>query len=452
MLCKCCAAFYIILKHYHMATIKAFIRTTKKNIDVNIRFRLSDGRDMQLFYISDIKINPNHFDAIKECYKTKIVCNEEVKLTINANINKIKELIATIYKNNKSSKNLTSDWLTKKINLAINKTDCTDCIDGRESIFALFDLFLSQAQVGEDRISHYKTTINLLKRFDYYMSLNNLDFKLDLNYMTTDMWYAFINYIQFESDITVNINYSKADRKIINNRSFNTTVAIWKRVKSFLNWTILRQYTSNSSYKMVKTKSEVYATPYYISSAERDMIYKYDLGSRAKLAVQRDIFIFHCLVGCRVGDLMDLKKDNVIDGAIEYIANKTKNERMSTIRVPLNGTALEIIKKYKDCDGDKLLPFISAQKYNDSIKALFGIVGLNRLVTIIDTAGCEKRVGINTIASSHLARRTFIGNLYKKVKDPNLVGALSGHSEGSKAFVRYREIDEDLKKEIINLL
>lgn len=31
------------------------------------------------------------------------------------------------------------------------------------------------------------------------------------------------------------------------------------------------------------------------------------------------------------------------------------------------------------------------------------------------------------VASSHRARRTFIGNIYKKVKDPNLIGALSGH-------------------------
>ena len=58
----------------------------------------------------------------------------------------------------------------------------------------------------------------------------------------------------------------------------------------------------------------------------------------------------------------------------------------------------------------------------------------------------------NEIASSHLARRTFIGNLYKKVKDPNLVGSLSGHKEGSKAFARYRDIDEDMKKELVDLL
>jgi len=45
-----------------------------------------------------------------------------------------------------------------------------------------------------------------------------------------------------------------------------------------------------------------------------------------------------------------------------------------------------------------------------------------------------------------------ICNIYKKVKDPNLVSALSGHKEGSKAFRRYRDIDEEMKKDLVKLL
>lgn len=45
-----------------------------------------------------------------------------------------------------------------------------------------------------------------------------------------------------------------------------------------------------------------------------------------------------------------------------------------------------------------------------------------------------------------------MGNLYKQVKDPNLVGALSGHKEGSRAFARYREIDEQIKQELVKIL
>ena len=59
---------------------------------------------------------------------------------------------------------------------------------------------------------------------------------------------------------------------------------------------------------------------------------------------------------------------------------------------------------------------------------------------------------INTIACSHMARRTFIGNIYKLVKDPNLVSALTGHVEGSRAFTRYRTIDIDMKKDLVMIL
>ena len=71
---------------------------------------------------------------------------------------------------------------------------------------------------------------------------------------------------------------------------------------------------------------------------------------------------------------------------------------------------------------------------------------------------CEDKDGIDAswlesvLAASHMARRTFIGNLYKKVQDPNIVASLSGHVEGSRAFSRYREIDKEIKTNVVKLL
>ena len=114
--------------------------------------------------------------------------------------------------------------------------------------------------------------------------------------------------------------------------------------------------------------------------------------------------------------------------------------------------AKEILERHKEYKG-KLLPFISEQKYNDAIKKIFKLAGVDRIVTILDPlTHNEVKRPIYEVASSHLARRTFIGNIYKKVKDPNLVSALSGHKEGSKAFRRYRDIDEEMKKDLVKLL
>ena len=114
---------------------------------------------------------------------------------------------------------------------------------------------------------------------------------------------------------------------------------------------------------------------------------------------------------------------------------------------------MSIVEKYKDVPGDQLLPFISSQNYNENIKTILEKAGITYLVTKLDSVTrTESKVPISEIASSHMARRTFIGNIYKLVKDPNLVSALTGHVEGSRAFTRYRTIDIDMKKDLVKIL
>ena len=124
-----------------------------------------------------------------------------------------------------------------------------------------------------------------------------------------------------------------------------------------------------------------------------------------------------------------------------------------TVRVPLNSIAKEILERYKDIPFDELLPLISQHKYNVAIKKIFLAAGLIRPVVVYNPTTSEQEIPpLNEVASSHLARRCFVGNLYKQVKDQNLVGALSGHKEGSRAFARYREIDEDMKRDLVSML
>ena len=55
-----------------MATVTAFIRvSTKKKDKVNVRFRLRDGRAVQLLYVSDLTVNPEHWNPKKEEIKAK---------------------------------------------------------------------------------------------------------------------------------------------------------------------------------------------------------------------------------------------------------------------------------------------------------------------------------------------------------------------------------------------
>ena len=84
---------------------------------------------------------------------------------------------------------------------------------------------------------------------------------------------------------------------------------------------------------------------------------------------------------------------------------------------------------------------------------VFKMAGITRNVIIRNArTGENELVPIDTVASSHLARRTFIGNAYFKVSDPNLIGKMSGHVDGSRAFKRYRNIEDETLKSVINLI
>ena len=167
----------------------------------------------------------------------------------------------------------------------------------------------------------------------------------------------------------------------------------------------------------------------------------------------RDIFVFQCVIGCRISDLYALTRSNLIDNCIQYVPKKTKDKTTKTVTVPLNSIAKEILDKYEDKAREALLPFASQYQYNKSIKKIFLAAGLTRPVIVIDPVTREQVIKpLHEIASSHLARRTFVGNLYKKVQDPSLISALSGHEEGSRAFLRYRNIDDELKANLVKLL
>jgi integrase len=154
--------------------------------------------------------------------------------------------------------------------------------------------------------------------------------------------------------------------------------------------------------------------------------------------------------------LYKLTKKNIIDGEIQYIAGKTKDGKPRTIKVPMNKYARAIVEKYKDnpeCEGDTLFPFISQQKYNDAIKDVFKAAGIIRSVVTCDPLTRENVIRpINEVASSHLARRCFVGNAYKVMKDQNLVAELSGHKQNSKAFARYREVDREMRNEVVSMI
>lgn len=228
----------------------------------------------------------------------------------------------------------------------------------------------------------------------------------------------------------------------------NYKIGLKRILRTWCNWLQRNDY-AKELWSSIFIEKENYGTPFYLTQEERDQLAEADLPERLK--TQRDIFIFQCYVGCRVSDLLTFTSDNIQNGALKYIAQKTQ-KRQQVITVPLAQKALDLLEKYKDPERKTLFPYISSQNYNDMIKTAAKIAGLDRQIITIDNTGQKQFKPLYDVISSHCARRTFIGILYKKTKDVNVIASMSGHAENSRAFARYRAIDDDDKKELINLL
>lgn len=437
-----------------MASVKAFIRTSAKKAEfVNVRFRLSDGRNVQLFHKSEIEVEPDVFDGKNQIIKAKVIYPKDKRTKFDNDVADRKKLIRELYD---STPGLTSELLELKIDQSLHPEKYIQEEEKPKTFFDIYDLFVAAYRGTERMKQHYRSVKRILQRYELYKQKSIPTFAFTFESIDSDLLRDVESFIHNEHSLFEKhpeIYLAVPDSRPPKQRGRNRTNKIFRYLRTVIRWAIEEKHTSINAIPKFNIDQDIYGTPYYISIDERNTLYNFDLSEHPQLAIQRDIFIFQCLIGCRVGDLLKLKKNSVINNAIEYVPRKTKEGRPVTVRVPLNTTAKEIINRYAENENEALLPFILEQKYNEAIKAMFAVAELTRMVTIINpTTGEEEKRPLNEIASSHLARRTFVGNLYKKVKDPNLVGALSGHKEGSRAFARYREIDEEMKQDLVKML
>lgn len=446
-----------------MATI--YLSLSKKKDALNnqeVLLRFSHGKINQRAK-SNVFVPHENWDNNKRQIiipNLRIKSKEKVELIdyLTTQSNKLDTLIGHIQKefNNTDIETISSGWLKNTVNNFVFHRGKTEIDVDKETIFDVFDSFLKKHSLSEVRKKNFKVVKRVLQRYELYKREYDKAFELTLDNITSDTLQEVSDFFRNEyklRDEFPEIYKSVKEYRNPQPRSQNTINDMLTKFRTFIKWSVKNNKTENNPFKNYTIGECVYGTPFYITIKERNTIYETDFSDRPALERQRDIFVFQCLIGSRVGDYFKMTKNNLVGGTIQYVARKTKDKEPVTITVPLNSIAKEILDKYKDLEGVKLLPFISEQKYNDAIKEIFKVAGITRKVTVLDPLTREGVVKpINEVASSHLARRCFIGNLYKKVKDPNLVGSLSGHVEGSKAFSRYRDIDDEMKFGLVSLL
>lgn len=368
------------------------------------------------------------------------------------------------------------DWLRKAVERWRHPEGGTATHQG-EDLTALMETYLQEKKFSVVRERQFLVLLRALLRYQGFIRATDkarAGFTFDVDTVTTEDIKDFFDY--FRNEFELSKQYPKIFERLrmqtgtaqpIKQRGGNTQSGTANRLRAFFHWLKETGRTENTPFDGIKIKGEQYGTPYYITLEERNQIAEADLRPAYEatpaverhgwpplrtLEVQRDIFIFQCFCACRIGDLMRLTMGNITGNRLIYTPHKTQGQKDPIqARVPLAPRAMALIEKYHGVDAHgRLFPFISGQCYNDAIKVIFRLVGITRDVEVRNPLTGERELRpINEVASSHLARRTFIGNVYAVTPDPNIIGKMSGHKEGSKAFARYRNVEDDLLDELV---
>lgn len=392
----------------------------------------------RMFYFTGHRVDVDRFNPdTEEVRKNSTGREGTTPIQYNEINNRLRDIKASLHLFFQSRAEATKPEIISLLDNVCNKAkkETKDQLN-YNSYFGMFEYYLKEINISDVRKRNIKSTINHWREYERVRGI-----KLTFQSITAELLRDFERYLRSEGTKP---------------KGVNTIHKVMAMTRAFLNFAMieLKGKGVKVNYPFGKEgyqiPGEVYGTPIYITRNERDMLYNLRIDN-LRLRAIRDIFVFHCLIGCRVGDLKKLTFANIQNDILTYIPTKTKDESPAPVRIPLHPQALEILSRYDLPDG-RLLPFVADQNYNDYIKELFELAGLTRIVTRLNpTTGTPEQVRLCDIVSSHIARKSFVGNLYGRV-DNDIIGSMSGHVPGSKAFARYHDVSEELQHNAINLL
>lgn len=274
-------------------------------------------------------------------------------------------------------------------------------------------------------IKQYKLTLNNLKEYAAAKKL-----PIDFGSIDIEFYNSFVRFLMKKEYST----------NTIGNRI--------KNLKVFMNEAVERGLTNNVQFKNSKFKKPQEASEHvYLAVEEIDAIYNLDLTDNPRLDKVRDLFVIGCYTGLRFSDLVQLKKENLIDNKSKLRVKTEKTGEL--VVIPLHNYVKQILNKYHG-----VVPkMISNQKMNNYLKEIGEMANIDSPVLITSTKGGlkhEEKFKKYELVTAHTARRSFATNAYLNDIPSISIMKITGHST-EKAFLTYIKISqEDNANKLIN--
>jgi site-specific recombinase XerD len=391
----------------------------------------SPDKSCRIKYRTNYKIFPKSWDFEKERLKP----SASGALELNVELNNLANLCIR-------------DAMTKKDkNQFLSKEDYKQVIQGcidrdnavsREiSISHLKTQFLSYKSnfVKEGTLKEYRTVFKGLEDFEKQKGSNLVLREMDSKFLD-----------QFEVFLSRKKNTNDDDKTGLLNDTIHKYIST---LKVFLKWCNDNDHLVHPDvFKTQKTnfKKKAYNEVIALSEAEIEKLMNHDLSAKPSLERVRDLFCLLCYTGQRFEDLINFDRKDIKNNAWDFISIKVKKR----VIVPFEGyisPARDILERI-----GYNVPKISNQKFNEYIKTVGKLAGLDETIKITRYSGKQKLViekKKHDFLSSHVGRRSMVTNLLSRNIPITLVQKLTAHSD-IRTLMKYESASTDSLIDALN--
>lgn len=436
-------------------------RSKKTSGEVNVRLRLRDRNNVDIFHKTEIKISSNDLSRLTlEGNRKKGVTN--ISDEVIKSITNEKRLMSDAYALMKSKgMDLNSDVLEMIILEMRNPVEAV-----RKEAPSIVDRFrkitkekCEQGLIADTRCSHILVVADKLDRF---LKINGLS-------RITSQEFTAEHLMKFRQFLFEEYTYVKKWEKLyegVSKRNLpskrlsqNTVTSQLKMFKTFFSELESSDEIAKSPFRqMSRSKQEsimrtMYDEPFFLRKEEFEKVRTAKIPNY--LLDIREAFVVQCAIGCRISEFQRLSMDNIrrTDEGIPYVSylpikDQRRKRNNEEVKIPLVRFAFDIIKR-NDFHFPILNNIYGEQGYNPLIKSLMKACGMDRKVALFneDTKQNEQKP-LHEVASSKLCRRTHVDMVCKIQLDSWAAGL---HAVGSNAVSRYSSMEIRDSFKLLNL-
>ena len=437
-----------------MERITLYLRTTKTSGKIKLRFRLIEGREVQLFHKSQIDADLadlKKFEMDGSLKPRVSIYNEKLRIAITREIEAMREAYNLLKDEGRVFDANDFEEMIDKI-LNPEKYNIVK-VEEVETLLDRFNRYIdglkTYGTVSEGRAKIYRIVWDKLSRFLIIFKKA----KYTAEQFTPEDILAFREFVinEYKYVDKYKAVYGNLPKTSVPTKqaSINTASAKLRALQAFFNELEENDKILKSPFRRLTKKRrnealrEQYDDPFFLRYDEVQQIMTADVPDSLKET--KDAFLLQCALGCRIGDYLKLSMSNIAitDDGIPYVqylpkkTMKTQNDRREK-KTPLMLFALEIVKRSGFKFG--VLKYASGKSgYNAKIKKLLEHCKIDRLVNQYDEAtGTMHRVPLHTVGSSKLCRKTHIDISNKAQVNMYATGL---HEVGSSAVEHYSMLE-----------